>query len=445
MNRNIKNIRSGSADLYDAVLVSLVLVLFFCFFTSISSAQSVTAIRGGTVLTITGPPIENGTVLIRDNKIAEVGKNIRIPRGAEIVEAQGKFVMPGIVDAMTYYGIYPFELNDSANPITPENRIVDAYYPFGQYIRGKKGIVKDKDILSGGVTTIYIAPGNKQVIGGQGAVVKTYGEVFDEIILKESAAIDMAIGDSPKNPRGSGKSPTTRMSVIGMLRKTLIKAHEYDQALKRYNAKSDEDKKKTEKPPQDIGMEALIPLLNKEIPARIEAGLEEDIRVAIRLAEEFDLDIILDNGLAAYKIIDLLAAKDIPVILGPTTHPFADGGFNVKPEYYSILNERNAAILVDAGVKIAIASFSKGYGRPFPGTGKWLLLEAAVATGFGLSDEDALRAVTINAAEILGVENRVGSLEPGKDADIIILNGPPLSIKTWIEKVFIDGKQVYTK
>lgn len=426
--------------------------LFFILLTSTHlltlASEKTVAIRGGTVLTMAGKAITNGVVLIKGKKIQAVGSEVKIPADAEIIEAAGKYVMPGIVDAMTYFGVRPFDLNDQTNPVTPQNRIIQAYYPFGQFMRGKGGIEPDKEILSGGVTTVYIAPGDRQVIGGQGAVVKTSGRDFDSLILREPAAIDMAIGDPPKSAFGEAqKSPVTRMSIAALIRKSLIDAQEYDRAQKAYDSKPEDEKKKAPRPARDLNMEALVKLLHREIPARVEADLVDDLRTAIRIAEEFQIDLVIDSGLTAYFLKDLLAAKKIPVVLGPTSHPFVSGGeVSSTPELLRVMDERNAAILSKAGVKIAMASFGFGFGGFGDAVqGKWLLLEAGLATGFDLPDDEALRAVTINAAQILGVADRVGSLEPGKDADIIILDGYPLNVKTWVEKVFINGEPVFSK
>jgi imidazolonepropionase-like amidohydrolase len=207
------------------------------------------------------------------------------------------------------------------------------------------------------------------------------------------------------------------------------------------------EKAKAEPPARDLANEALASLLHREIPARIECDFVDDIRTALRLAEEFDLDLIIDSGVGAYKLKDTLAAKNIPVVLGPPTHPFIAGGeVSMTPDLEREMNNRNAAILNDAGVKIAIASFGFSFGS-FGGatTGRWLLIEAAYAAGFGLSDEDALRSITINPAEILGVSDRIGSLEAGKDADILILSGPPLAIRSLVEQVYIDGAKVFDR
>jgi imidazolonepropionase-like amidohydrolase len=407
-------------------------------------AQQVTAIQGGTVLTMVGEAIENGTVLIRDGRIVDVGPSVRVPDNAQIIDASGKYVMPGIIDAMTYYGIRPFELNDQSNPVTPQNRAIQAYYPYGDFMRGTTGISVDKNLISGGVTTVYIAPGDRQVIGGQGAVVKTWGDDFNSMILREPAAMDMTIGETAKREE---QNPTTRMGIAALLRKTLLEAQEFAQKrdeFERTKGESDED---ATPPARDLGKEALMGLLAKQFPARIEVDYLDDIRTAIRIAEEFDFDLILDSGLGAYKIKEVLAAKDIPVVLGPPTHPFVTGGeVSMNADLYNLMSEYNAVELTQAGVKIAIGSFGFGFGS-FGGAtqGRWLLIEAAYATGFGLSDEDALKAITINAAEILGVDDRVGSLEIGKDADIILLDGYPLHIKTWVDLVMINGEVVHER
>lgn len=407
------------------------------------------AITGGTVMTMAGATFDGGVVLIKDGKIAAVGKDVVIPADAEIMDAKGRFVMPGIIDAMTYYGIRPQALNDRENPLTPENKIIQAYYPFGEYMQGHGGIEIDREILSGGVTTVYIAPGDQQVIGGQGAVVKTWGETFDRLTLREPAAIDMAIGDPPLYERrmGATKSPINRMGIARLIRKTLLNTQEFVQKQKEYENRSDDEKGNLRPPARDLGLEAMSLLLDRKIPARVEADLIDDIRTALRLSEEYGFDLIIDSGLGAYKIKEILAEKKIPVVLGTPSHPFVQGGeVSMTPELYQAMNEYNARELIEAGVKTAIASFGFSFG-PFgyATQGRWLLLEAAYLTGYGVSDEEALKMLTINAAEILGVDSRIGSLEPGKDADVIILDGYPLNIRTWVDQVYIDGKRVYTR
>jgi imidazolonepropionase-like amidohydrolase len=403
-------------------------------------SQPATAIKGGTVLTMAGSSIQKGTILIREGKIAAVGAQVSIPAGTTVIDATGKYVMPGLIDAMTYYGIGPLDRNDTGNPVTPENRIIYAYAPFGDFMRMKTGMPRDNELLSGGVTTIYIAPGNHQVIGGQGAVVKVAARNSDPVIVREPASIDMTISDAARyDPRG-GKSPSTRMAIASLIRKALVNAQQYQQTVE---AKKDEASR-------DLGAEALAKALKRELPVRIEADLVDDIRTSVRIAEEFGFNLIIDSGLGAHRIREVLAEKKISVVLGPISHSFVSGDetamSRLAPEVNTIASEQGAALLTRAGVRVAIASF--GYRHGFPASqyaGRWLLLEAALSTGFGLSDEEALRAVTANPAEILGVANRVGSLAPGKDADIIILNGPPLGLKSWVEQVYIDGVLAYRR
>jgi imidazolonepropionase-like amidohydrolase len=347
-------------------------------------------------------------------------------------------------------------LIEASDPVTPQNRIIHAYSPIKDLNFVKSGVRRDQELLRGGITTVYIAPGNSQVIGGQGAVLKTHGEDFKSLVLREPAAMDMTLGDSPKNRLYGSQMPTTRMAIAALIRKALLNAQEYDRKIREFKTKAEanknntskKDKKNTKTPSRDLGLEALAKVLSKDMPVRVEADLADDIRTAIRLKEEFEFDLVIDGGLAAHKLKDVLAKKGIPVILGPLTHPYKPAYREYLPqsELYAQLNEHNAGILTKAGVKIAIASFGYGAEQSVSSYhGKWLMIEAAIATGFGLSDEDALKAITINPAEILGVANRIGSLEAGKDADVIILDGPPLEVKTWVDFVLIDGNVTYMR
>jgi imidazolonepropionase-like amidohydrolase len=394
------------------------------------------AIRGGTLLTMTGAPIPNGTVLMRGGKITAAGPRVEVPAEAEIVEAAGKYVMPGLIDAMTTIGIDTPDLNEASDPLTPQLRAIESYNPFGKFGEGRPGPIRMNEPLSGGVTTMYIAPADAGVIGGQGAVVKTAGPNLAGVILLEPASIDIALGEQPKKAaRSKNRDPATRMAEVAMLRQIFIKAQEYQVA-------------RSEKPtmPRDLGMEALGKLLRREIPARIQANSPGDIRSALALAGEFGFNLIVDGGAAAYEHRNELAARKIPVVLGQVTNPYVSNEEIPDRTEYPPVDERNPARLIAAGVKVAIASFSRAFGTLAPGgTGKWLLIDAAVAGGYGMSDDDILKAVTINAAEILGVGERVGSLAPGKDADVIVLDGPPLSIKTWVERVYVNGELVHMR
>lgn len=407
------------------------------------------AIAGGTVLTMAGPRLEGGVVLIRGDRIEAVGTDVAIPPDAEVLDARGKYVMPGLVDAMTYYGLRTQALNDREDPVTPENRALAGYYPFGDLLKGPEGIAVDREILSGGVTTVYIAPGDQQALGGQGSVVKTWGPSFDRLVVRDPAAIDMAIGDPAlfERRQGAAKSPINRMGIARLLRKAFDDARAYSARKKEYEARPVADRAKTPPPALDPGMEALALLLERKVPARIETDFVDDIRTALRLAEEYGFDLVIDSGLGAWKVKDILAARKVAVVLGTPSHPFVQGGeVSMTQELYEEMSDHCARDLAAAGVKTAIASFGFGFG-PFGNAtqGRWLLLEAAYATGFGVPEDEALRMVTLNAAEILGVADRVGSLVAGKDADVIVLDGPPLKLRTWVDDVFIDGIHVYRR
>ena len=404
---------------------------------ALAAAQSTpVAIRGGTILPISGAPIPNGTIILRDGKIAAVGSGIPIPAGAEVVDATGKFVMPGLVDAATSLGFAATDLNEPGNSFTPELRAIEAFNPFGTFGAGKPGPIRIKESLSGGITTMYIAPADAAVIGGQGAVVKTAGENLAGLIVREPASIDMALGEPPKKAAASKqRDPATRMAQVAMLRQMLVKAQEYD-------------RNHTANPsaPRDLGMEALVKLLKRELPARLQANSAIDIRSALSVAQEFGFDLIIDGGASAYEHREALAGRKVPVILAQVSHQYLSNDEIPDRSDYPPVDVTTAAKLHAAGVKIAIASFSRAFGTLAPaGSSKWLLLDAAIAAGYGLTEAQVLEAVTLSPAQILGVSARVGSLEPGKDADVIVLDGPPLSMKTWVQRVYVGGVLVHQR
>ena len=408
----------------------------FLLSASLPAQERAVAIRGGTVLPISGPAIPNGTVVIRGGKVVAVGANVQVPAGAEIVDASGKYVMPGVVDAASYSGISDNDLNEPTDPMTPQNRVWEAYNPFGTFGSGQAAPLRNKEALSGGVTTQYIAPADAQLLGGQGAVLKTAGATLDALLVREPAAIDIALGTPPKTPaRAANRDPFTRMAEAAMLRGLFVKAQEY-QRNKSSNATL----------PRDLGMEALGKLLRKEIPARIQANNATDIRTALRLAQEFNFDVIIDGGAGAWDLKDELAAKKVAVVLGQVSHQYVSNEEIPDKQDYPKPDERLAGRLTNAGIPTAIATFSRAFSTLAPaGTGKWLLIDAALAAGYGMTDDQVLRAVTLIPAQILGIADRVGSLEAGKDADVIVLDGPPLSVKTWVQRVYVNGELVYTK
>ncbi len=398
-------------------------------------AQTV-ALTGGLVYPISSGPIEGGTVLIVDGRIAAVGADVDIPAGAEVVDVSGSVVMPGIIDAMSYYGLAGEDMNEVPNPLTPELRVIEAFAPFGTFGSGEAGEIRVRELLSGGVTATYIGPGDATVVGGQGAVVRTAGARFDDLIVSEPAAIDITLGGRPAATyREQSRSPSTRMAVVAQLRDLLVKAQEW-------MAGPGGDGEG----PRNLGMEALARMLRGEIPARVQANATRDIRVAIELAEEFGFELVIDGGAGAHQMADELADRGIPVILGPISHPYISGEEIPNAGDYGGVDERNAVWLNEAGVHVSLASFSRGFGTFGPGVaGQWLLIDASIALGHGMSEADVLRAVTLSPAEALGVADRMGSLEVGKDADVVVFDGDPLSIRTWASQVYVGGRLVYER
>lgn len=393
-------------------------------------------LRGGTVVPVDGAPIPNGTVVMRGGKIIAVGANVAIPGGAEVVDVRGKYILPGLVDAMTSLGVANSDLNEPTETIAPQLRVIEAYNPFGTFGSGKPGVLRNDEVLGGGVTTMYVAPADAALIGGQGAVVKTAGATLASVIVREPASMDMTLGEPPKQAaRQRQRDPATRMAEVAMLRQAFIRAQEYERNHAANPAL-----------PRDLGMEALGKLLRRELPARIQATSAIDIRSALGLAREFNLALVLDGAASAQLFKDSLVARHVPVILGQVSHPFVSNEEIPDRSDYPPVDEGTATALIKAGVKTAIASFSRAFGTLAPaGSSKWLLVDAAIAAGYGLAEAEVIRAVTLTPAEILGVSDRIGSLTAGKDADVIVLDGPPLSVKTWVQRVYVGGELVFRK
>jgi len=381
------------------------------------------AIINGKVYTMAGQILENGTILMEAGKIKAVGINLEIPSGTIIIDAKGKFVMPGIIDAHTHIGVYEEGIgfegadgNEMTNPATPHIRALDAVNPMETGFMGA---------IAGGVTSLTTGPGSGNVIGGQALAMKTWGKVVDDMVIKEPLGLKIAFGENPKRVySGQKKTPSTRMAVAAILRENLVAARNYMAKLE--NAKEDSEKA----PDRDLKMEILVKVLKKEIPLRAHAHRADDITTAIRIAEEFDVNIVIEHCTEGHLIADFLAEKGVPAIVGPTL------GTRPKVELVNT-SFKTPGILHKAGVKVALTS-----DHPvFPV--QQLPIQAALAHKDGLPEEEALKAITINAAEIIGIADRVGSIEVGKDADIVIFSGHPFDWKTRVEKTIIDGEIVY--
>lgn len=381
-------------------------------------------IKNGTLLDVEKSKFEKMDISIEDGKITGIKKSIKPKKDDEIIDATDKIVAPGFIDAHCHLGLMGdsvgFEnddVNEKSDPITPQLRAIDGINPMDRVFT---------EAYQGGITSVATGPGSANVIGGQFAAIKTFGKRIDKMIIKAPIAMKCAFGENPKRFYGTkGKMPTTRMGTAGMLRETLQKAKEY---MLKSEAAGDDI---TKKPQYDARLEALIPVLKKEIPLKAHAHKANDIFTAIRIAKEFNVKMTLDHSTDARCIVDELAEENYPMIVGPSL------GHRTKVE---LINKsfKTAAVLNKAGIKISITTDSPVI--PL----QHLPICAALAVKDGLDKWEALKAISINPAEILGLEDRVGSIKVGKDADIVIWSADPLQIDAKVEYTIIDGKVVFS-
>jgi len=394
--------------------------------------QDTILIRNGKIIPVVGNAIPNGSVLIKDGKIVKIADEIEAPSGAKIIDAQGKIVFPGIVAAMTAIGVtgYPGAGND-VNELGVTTPYVDPY----DAINPEDSTIAVTRI--GGVTTVMTVSGSMNVINGKSIVINLEGNLAEEMILKRDVAQIFNMGAKGQvmfGPSRGGKYPTTLPGIAAMVRDNLNQA-------KMYAAKSGAEPDKNEKKPgkkestpfkHDLGMEALVPVIQGKMPVVFITHNEVTIRNALSIIEEYNLKGILQARAGILKYVDHLAAKKIPVIwAGTTTIPD-------KWEPYD-LNYRTASILADKGILFCFDQLGFGVSShnvrntPVP---------ASISLAHGLSEEEALKALTINPARILGVDNLVGSLEEGKLANVVIWSGNPIQMRSRVENVIIKGKEI---
>ncbi len=388
-------------------------------------------IKNGKIITMAGQTYEKGYILVGEGKIIELGNmedmssKITDEGRVEIIDAKGGYVLPGLIDAHCHVGMWEdstgFEGddgNEATDPVTPQLRAIDGvYYADRSFVEAREN----------GVTTVVTGPGSANVIGGQFAALKTYGRRIEEMIVKEPVAMKVAFGENPKTVYNEKRQmPMTRMATAALLRENLFKAVEYKQLLDDYN----KDSENNDKPEFDMKMHALLKVINREIPLKAHAHRADDILTAIRIAKEFNLRLTIEHCTEGHLIKDILAEEGVAVIVGPSLTDRS----KVELRNQSL---KTPAILAEAGIKVAIMTDHPCI--PI----QYLSLCAAMAVREGMDEYEAMKAITINAAEITGISDRVGSLEKGKDADIVIFNGHPFELRTKVIMTIINGNIVY--
>lgn len=382
------------------------------------------AITNAKIITVTQGVIENGTILVENGKIKALGKTCELPKDCEIIDASGKWVTPGFIDAHTHISTfnephwmpYQGDGNEVTHPNTSFIRGIDALNPFDMGIQAAR---------EAGFTTCYTGPGSANVIGGTGLSFKCKnGKTVFDLVIPGSEMMKMALGENPKRCYGPNKMmPMTRMGTGAVLREALYNAKVYSDEL--LEAKKDPSKKV--KP--DFKLDALVPVVRKEMKCRIHAHQADDIVTAIRICEEFDLDYAIEHCTEGYKILDFLKEKNVTAVVGPLL---------MGPQKFEIWGCRQdtPAIMENAGINFCLTADDSS------GT-KWLPIHVGIAMSQGLSFEAAMEAVTIRPAKLLGLADRLGSLEVGKDADLAIFNGMPFSNLSLCEATMIDGRFEY--
>lgn len=381
------------------------------------------ALVGARVLPIESAPLERGTVVLREGRIAALGPQdeVEVPQDAEVVDASGGWVLPGLIDAHVHLGVWEEgegwagqDTNEMTDPVMAAARAVDAINPREQGF---------DDALMGGVTTVNVNPGSGNPIGGQAVALKTYGRYVDEMVLRNPSGIKAALGENPKRVYGDQKrTPSTRLGVALVLRRAFAAARSHQAKLDAADGKPVD---------ADLVSEALLKVLDREIPWRQHCHRADDIATAVRLADEFGYRLVLDHGTESYLLADLLAERQVPVLYGPLIVSRS----KVEVRDRSL---KAPGILDRAGVEVSLIT-----DHPVVPI-EYLITQVALSVREGMDRDAALRAVTFNPARVLGVEDRVGSLAVGKDADVVLWSGDPLDLQSRVLRTWVDGVEVYT-
>jgi imidazolonepropionase-like amidohydrolase len=395
--------------------------------------EAVRAFKGARILTAAGDPI---VLVVQGKKILAVlpAGEVRVPEGATVVDVTGKVIIPGLVDTHSHLGVYPrphvqanSDGNEGSGPVQSGIRALDAVQPDDPGIRMA---------LGGGVTTANIMPGSANVIGGQTIYVKFRGRTVEEMQIVPGdvlGGLKMANGENPKrfNFEGRKAAPATRMKLAALQREQFVKARDYQRQWANYHKKKDEGKEATP-PDRDLSLEPLVEVLERKRTVHFHSHRADDLMTAVRLAEEFGFELVLQHVTEGYRVVDELVRRKIPASLTLIDSP---GG---KPEVAGLLEE-NAAILDKAGVLVAVNTDDSITESRF------FLRSGALAIRGGMSEDHALRALTINPAKMMHLDGRLGSLAAGKDADFVVLSGPPFSVYTKVLETYIDGEKVFDR
>ncbi|MGD6900839.1 amidohydrolase [Bacillus infantis] len=374
------------------------------------------AITNAKIFDGTGKKYENANLLIQDGKIQRLGEELEIGEEYTVIDAAGKIVTPGLIDVHTHLGVHEEgvgkegqDFNETSAAATAQVRAIDGINPM------EKGF---EDARRFGITTVQVMPGSANVIGGEMIVLKTAGQIIDEMVIRNPSGLKAATGENPKRFHGGkGIMPTTRMGVAAILREKFIEAQSYI------------ENRKAGKADRKLELENIAKVLNKEIPLRVHAHRADDIITILRLKREFGFDLTIEHCTEGHLIAPFIAKHEVRVSVGPTMSSrskveLADKGWHTLPA------------LAKEGI-----AFSLTTDHPVVGI-EHLMTSAILAVKNGLSEEQALEAITINAARHLGVEDRVGSLEPGKDADFVIWSGDPFDLRSSVEETYINGERV---
>ncbi|PSL41369.1 imidazolonepropionase-like amidohydrolase [Planomicrobium soli] len=371
------------------------------------------AISNAKIFNGIGEVLDDHVIYVKDGKFQAIEPAGNIPENYQIIDASGKIVTPGLIDVHTHLGISEegvgkegADFNETSSAITPQIRAIDGINPM------EPGF---EDARRAGVTTVQVMPGSANVIGGEMLVLKTAGHIVDEMILRSPSGMKAATGENPKKYHGDrGRMPVTRMGVAALIREKLIEAQNYIDG---------------EKKERKLDMENLAKVLNKEIPLRVHAHRADDILTVLRIKREFDINVTIEHCTEGHHIADYISQHDVRVSVGPTLSTRSKVELKDK-------NWTTIKTLIDAGVPCSLTT-----DHPVVGI-EYLVTSAIHAINHGVTEQQALTALTSNAAKHLGVEERVGSIEPSKDADFVIWSGNPFELSSRAESVYINGAMV---